>query len=75
MRWNEKSYDALFKMSSDRLRIIQISMSEKSRKFDLKDTIPLAQAMNTHQDEVVIICGKQTFTSVGISAFGGTKEL
>jgi hypothetical protein len=75
MRWNQKGYDALFRVSSDRLRIIQISMSAKSRKFDLKDAIPLAQAMNTHEVEVVLICGKLTFSSVGITASGGTKEL
>jgi hypothetical protein len=75
MRWNQKGYDALFRVSSDRLRIIQISMSAKSRQFDLKDAIPLAQAMNTHEVEVVLICGKQTFSSVGITASGGTKEL
>jgi hypothetical protein len=75
MRWNQKGYDALFRVSSDRLRIIQISISTKSRKFDLKDAIPLAQAMNTHEVEVVLICGKQTFSSVEITASGGTKEL
>ena len=74
-RWNQKGYDALFRVSSDKLRIIQISMSAKSRKFDLKDAIPLAQAMNTHEVEVVLICGKQTFSSVGVTASGGTKEL
>ena len=75
MRWNQKGYDALFRVSSDRLRIIQISMSAKPRKFDLKDAIPLAQAMNTHEVEVVLICGKQTFSSAVITASGGTREL
>ena len=74
-RWNQKGYDALFRVSRDKLRIIQISMSTKSRKFNLKDAIPLAQAMNTHEVELVLICGKQTFSSVEITASGGTKEL
>jgi hypothetical protein len=75
MQWNQKGYDALFRVSRDKLRIIQISMSTQSRKFDLKDAIPLAQAMNTHEVELVLICGKQTFSSVEITASGGTKEL
>jgi len=65
--WNQKGYDALFLVSSDKLRIVQISTSLKSRKFDLKDAIPLAKATNTHEIEVVLICGTKTFGEVEIS--------
>ena len=70
-KWNQEGYDAIFRASSDKLRIIQISTGVKSRKFDLELAIPLAQAMNTQEIEIVLICGPKTFGKVGISESGG----
>lgn len=75
--WNQKGYDALFRASSDKLRIVQISTSAKSRKFNLEDAIPLAQAMNVQDIEIVLLCGEKTFRDVKISESdsGGREAL
>jgi len=75
--WNQKGYDALFRVSSDKLRIVQISTSVKSRKFNLEDAIPLAQAMNVQDIEIVLLCGEKTFRDVKISESdcGGREAL
>ena len=66
MMWNEKAYDALFRVSDHELRVVQITDKSDTRTFDLSAVIPLAKAMKVHVIDVVHVCRSKNFETLKV---------
>lgn len=65
-KWNEAGFDALFRVSEHKLRVVQITDSPK-RSLNLAVMIPLVKAMDIHVVEVIHICRAHVFKAFKVT--------
>ena len=72
-KWNEKGFDALFRVSDHELRVVQITNYPR-RNFDLKVVIPFVEAMKVQVVVIVHVCREQNFKSFKATETGGEES-
>ena len=68
-KWNEKGFDALFRVSSHELRVIQIT-DASNRRFDLNVIVPFVEAMKVHVVVIVHVCARKNFKMLKVKESG-----
>lgn len=68
-KWNEKGFDALFRVSSHELRVIQIT-DASNRSFDLNVVVPFVEAMKVQVVVIVHVCGRKNFKMLKVKESG-----
>ena len=68
-KWNEKGFDALFRVSSHELRVIQIT-DASNRRFDLNVIVPFVEAMKVHVVVIAYVCGRKNFKMLKVKESG-----
>jgi hypothetical protein len=66
VKWTQKGYDLLFRVSEHMGRAVQVTIASK-RTIDPSFLIPIVKAMDIHVLEIVYVCGRDNFRTFKVA--------